>query len=129
MVQGPGQALVSRLAGLGWSAPSELHRYSGAFRTVIPWSASTTHALEAKLKASLFQIRSVYRCIELSQGFEGHLATIEACFYGLDTLPLFIAVSVYVPFWPGRFIPRNAALVEERPDSTDTVETEEKMTP
>ena len=28
----------------------------------------------------------------------------EGLFYGLDTLPLFIATSVYVPFWPGRFI-------------------------
>ncbi|KAK0453525.1 RTA1-like protein [Armillaria borealis] len=50
-------------------------------------------------------IRSVYRTIELSQGFEGRLATMESFFYGLDTLPLFIAVAIYVPFWPGRFIP------------------------
>lgn len=46
------------------------------------------------------------RTIELSQGFEGRLATMEAFFYGLDMLPLFIAVAVYVPFWPGRLIPR-----------------------
>ncbi|THH19869.1 hypothetical protein EW146_g1399 [Bondarzewia mesenterica] len=50
-------------------------------------------------------IRSVYRTIELSQGFEGPIATNEGNFYGLDTLPLFIAVVVYCPFWPGRFIP------------------------
>ncbi|KAF7977424.1 hypothetical protein HWV62_3570 [Athelia sp. TMB] len=50
-------------------------------------------------------IRSVYRTIELSQGFEGHLATVEAYFYALDTLPLFLAVAIYVPFWPGRFVP------------------------
>ncbi|KAJ7044526.1 RTA1-domain-containing protein [Mycena alexandri] len=49
-------------------------------------------------------IRSVYRVAELSQGYNGHLATTEAFFYGLDTLPLFIAISVYVFFWPGRFI-------------------------
>jgi hypothetical protein len=42
--------------------------------------------------------------IELSQGFEGHIATVEALFYALDTLPLFLAIAVYVPFWPGRFI-------------------------
>ncbi|KAG6809079.1 hypothetical protein H0H92_001687, partial [Tricholoma furcatifolium] len=51
------------------------------------------------------QIRSFYRVIELSQGYQGHLATTEAYFYGLDTLPLFIAISIYTPFWPGRFIP------------------------
>lgn len=51
------------------------------------------------------QIRCVYRVIELSQGYRGHLATTEAFFYGLDSLPLFIAVAVYTPFWPGRMIP------------------------
>ncbi|KAF9514116.1 hypothetical protein BS47DRAFT_1343436 [Hydnum rufescens UP504] len=49
-------------------------------------------------------IRSVYRTMELSQGYVGPLATNEATFYGLDTLPLWIAVTVYVFFWPGRFI-------------------------
>lgn len=59
-------------------------------------------------------IRSVYRTIELSQGFEGHLATVEAFFYALDTLPLFLAVAIYVPFWPGRFIPSGvSALVRD----------------
>lgn len=32
------------------------------------------------------------------------LARSEGFFYGLDTLPLFIAVVVYVFFWPGDFI-------------------------
>jgi hypothetical protein len=41
---------------------------------------------------------------ELSQGFNGPLTTSEPFFYGLDTLPLFIAIAVYIPFWPGRFI-------------------------
>ncbi|TFK43477.1 RTA1-like protein [Crucibulum laeve] len=49
-------------------------------------------------------IRSGFRVVELSEGFQGRLATSEAFFYGLDTLPLFIAITVYVPFWPGRFI-------------------------
>ncbi|KAJ7591041.1 RTA1-like protein [Mycena floridula] len=50
-------------------------------------------------------IRSFYRTVELSEGYQGHLATTEAFFYALDTLPLFLATVVYVPFWPGRFIP------------------------
>ncbi|KAA1474333.1 RTA1-domain-containing protein [Dentipellis sp. KUC8613] len=49
-------------------------------------------------------IRSIYRTVEMSQGFSGPLSTTEGYFYGLDTLPLFIAVVVYIPFWPGRFI-------------------------
>ncbi|KAF8261380.1 RTA1 like protein-domain-containing protein, partial [Lactarius quietus] len=49
-------------------------------------------------------IRSFYRVVELSQGFFGPIAQNEGLFYALDTLPLFIAIFVYVPFWPGRFI-------------------------
>jgi hypothetical protein len=59
-------------------------------------------------------IRSVYRTIELSQGFQGALATNEAFFYGLDTLPLLICFVVYVPFWPGRFLP---PVLDNPPDS------------
>ncbi|KAF9035075.1 RTA1-like protein [Hymenopellis radicata] len=59
-------------------------------------------------------IRSVYRTIELSEGFQGHLATTEAYFYGLDTLPLFIAIVIYLPFWPGRFIPSMDVNLETR---------------
>jgi len=52
----------------------------------------------------LFQIRSAYRTVELSEGFNGHLATSEGFFYGLDTFPLLLAIGIYVPFWPGQFI-------------------------
>ncbi|KLO12619.1 RTA1-like protein [Schizopora paradoxa] len=51
-------------------------------------------------------VRSMFRTVELAEGFKSNLATSEPLFYGLDTLPLFITVSVYVPFWPGRFIGR-----------------------
>lgn len=44
--------------------------------------------------------------IELSQGFNGAIPRNEGLFYGLDSLALFVAVVVYVPFWPGRFIGR-----------------------
>ncbi|THH05458.1 hypothetical protein EW145_g4786 [Phellinidium pouzarii] len=49
-------------------------------------------------------IRSVFRVVELSQGFQGAIATSEGDFNGFDCLPLFIAVVIYVPLWPGRFI-------------------------
>ncbi|OCH86232.1 RTA1-like protein [Obba rivulosa] len=50
-------------------------------------------------------VRCTYRVIELSQGYTGHLSTTESFFYALDTLPLCIAIAIYVPFWPGRIIP------------------------
>ncbi|KIM68753.1 hypothetical protein SCLCIDRAFT_13511 [Scleroderma citrinum Foug A] len=49
-------------------------------------------------------VRSGYRVAELSYGYQGFLATTEAYFYLLDTLPLVIANLVYIPCWPGRFI-------------------------
>jgi len=63
-------------------------------------------ALGAALLVSCIgiMVRSIFRVIELSEGYQGHLATTESYFYALDTLPLFIAVAVYIPFWPGRFI-------------------------
>jgi len=62
------------------------------------------------------QVRSGFRVVELSEGFQGRLATSEAFFYGLDTLPLFVGISIYIPFWPGRFIKKNKStngVVEE----------------
>ncbi|KIY49274.1 RTA1-domain-containing protein [Fistulina hepatica ATCC 64428] len=72
---------------------------------ILPWYKNWL-ALAATLFLSCIGIliRSVYRTVELSQGYHGYLATTERYFYGLDTLPLFIAIAVYLPFWPGRFI-------------------------
>lgn len=49
-------------------------------------------------------IRSCYRVAETAQGFHGSLSSSEAAFYLGDTLPLCVAIVIYVPFWPGRFI-------------------------
>ncbi|KIY73997.1 RTA1-domain-containing protein [Cylindrobasidium torrendii FP15055 ss-10] len=104
-----------------------LHKRSPALwlrDTHLPWYHDW-RALAASLILSCIGIliRSVYRTIELGQGFHGHLATTEAYFYGLDTLPLFIAIAVYVPFWPGRFIPaEEEAEVSSTRNSVRTVE-------
>ncbi|KIJ70024.1 hypothetical protein HYDPIDRAFT_77204 [Hydnomerulius pinastri MD-312] len=50
-------------------------------------------------------IRCSYRVAEMSQPPHGTLSSSESYFYGLDTLMLFIAIAIYIPFWPGRFIP------------------------
>ena len=34
----------------------------------------------------------------------GFLATHERYFFGLDTLPLWLGISVYVLFWPGAWL-------------------------
>ncbi|KAG8872280.1 hypothetical protein FRB98_009706, partial [Tulasnella sp. 332] len=70
-----------------------------------PWYKDR-RALAAAMLISCIGIlvRSTFRVIENAQGFEGHLATTESFFYCLDSLPLFIAIVVYLPFWPGNFI-------------------------
>lgn len=62
--------------------------------------------LAAALAVSCFGllIRSFYRVVEASQGFRGNLSTSETSFYLGDTIPIALAIIVYVPFWPGRFI-------------------------
>jgi len=53
-------------------------------------------------------VRCVYRIIESAESNAvagtGVLMTHEVYFYVLDTLPLFIAIVLYVPYWPGRFM-------------------------
>ncbi|KDR83684.1 hypothetical protein GALMADRAFT_219515 [Galerina marginata CBS 339.88] len=66
-------------------------------------------------------IRSGFRVVELSEGFQGRLTTSEPLFYALDTLPLFVAISVYIPFWPGRFINGHDSHVVAQ-ENVDTVE-------
>lgn len=73
-----------------------------------PWYKSwLTLAAALNISCIGILVRSGFRVVELSEGFQGRLATSEAFFYGLDTLPLFVAISIYIPFWPGRFIKKN----------------------
>ncbi|WVQ70918.1 hypothetical protein IAR50_000443 [Cryptococcus sp. DSM 104548] len=51
-----------------------------------------------------FLIRSVYRTVELAQGYVGYLATHEAYLLGLDSLPLLLGIAAYCWFWPGRYL-------------------------
>jgi len=67
-----------------------------------PWYNSwRTLATVLFLSCIGIMIRSGFRVAELSQGFNGPLTTSESLFYGLDTLALFIAISLYVHFGPG----------------------------
>lgn len=49
----------------------------------------------------LIYIRSIYRTIELSQGWRGYLITNEPYFIGLDGSLMFAAVAVYNLVHPG----------------------------
>ncbi|KAF9788001.1 RTA1 like protein-domain-containing protein [Thelephora terrestris] len=49
-------------------------------------------------------IRCIYRVVEFAQGNGGYLLTHEIFLYLMDTLPLILAITVYVPFWPAKYL-------------------------
>ncbi|PWN32224.1 RTA1-domain-containing protein [Meira miltonrushii] len=49
-------------------------------------------------------VRSVYRIIEMAQGYGGYLYTHEIFTFTLDALPLVIAIGVWALYWPGLLI-------------------------
>ncbi|GAT26796.1 RTA1 domain protein [Aspergillus luchuensis] len=52
-------------------------------------------------------IRSIYRTIELSQGWSGYLITHERYFIVLDGIMMVLAVGVFNIFHPGWLLPKN----------------------
>ncbi|KAJ6536444.1 RTA1 like protein-domain-containing protein [Mycena vulgaris] len=49
-------------------------------------------------------IRSIFRIAEFTGGYNGFIATHEGYFYSFDTLPLWIAMTLYCVVWPTRFL-------------------------
>ena len=58
------------------------------------------------LAAVGFIVRSVFRAVEFSQGYDGYLVTTESYFYLLDALPIFLSCCVFVALYPPRFMMR-----------------------
>jgi len=50
---------------------------------------------------AMILLRSVYRVIELAQGWRGYLITTEPWFYGFDTAPMIICMLIWVIGHPG----------------------------
>ncbi|KAF7365269.1 hypothetical protein MVEN_00398700 [Mycena venus] len=57
-------------------------------------------------------IRSVFRVAEFAGGYNGTIATHEAYFYAFDTLPLWIAMSLYCIVWPTRALMKRSEQLE-----------------
>ncbi|KAF9005325.1 hypothetical protein BDZ89DRAFT_598396 [Hymenopellis radicata] len=49
-------------------------------------------------------IRTIYRIVEGESGRGSEIRSNEVYFYCLDFLPLIIAISVYMPWWPGKYL-------------------------
>ncbi|KAJ4470888.1 RTA1 like protein-domain-containing protein [Lentinula aciculospora] len=54
-------------------------------------------------------VRCVFRIAEFAGGYSGYLSTHEGYFFLLDSLPLWIAMTLYCFFWPTRFINQHEA--------------------
>ncbi|KZV63857.1 RTA1-domain-containing protein [Peniophora sp. CONT] len=68
------------------------------------WSDWRTLACALSFNCICIIERCIYRLIEINDGFRGPIATSETLFYCCDSLVLFLALAVFVPFWPGRII-------------------------
>lgn len=70
------------------------------------WAQSGWKSLYAALgwTCVMFLIRSVFRTIELSQGYSGYLTTHEVYYITLDALPLWLGIVVYAWFWPAKYL-------------------------
>jgi hypothetical protein len=60
------------------------------------------------LSCGLIYVRSIFRTIELLQGWKGYLMTHESFFIGLDTITMFLAVAIFNIFHPAWFLPESA---------------------
>lgn len=49
-------------------------------------------------------IRCIFRCIQVGIGRKNELSTNELYFYVLDALMLWLAIAIYIPFWPEKWI-------------------------
>lgn len=67
-------------------------------------------------------IRSIYRTVELAQGWTGYLITHESYFIGLDGVMMVIAVGVFNLCHPGWLLPSKSevGLPQYRKNSTNS---------
>lgn len=64
--------------------------------------------LALSISFTMIYIRSIYRTIELAQGWAGYLITHEGYFLGLDASIMAIAVCVFLVFDPATLLPKEA---------------------
>ncbi|CAI7656352.1 unnamed protein product [Penicillium bialowiezense] len=67
-------------------------------------------------------IRSIYRTIELSQGWSGYLITHESYFIALDGAMMIISVAVFNLLHPGWMLPREKRISKRDTHSADGLE-------
>lgn len=114
------------------TAPFMLLYIDYNFRRLRQWAKDKTHKREQAHRkvetlnavigiSTLFVlVRCIYRIVEMSDGWKGYLAVNEIYFDILDALMMTFAIGIFVPFHPGRLLPRHSL-------STDTVYEDPEM--
>ncbi|ODV88049.1 hypothetical protein CANARDRAFT_5354 [[Candida] arabinofermentans NRRL YB-2248] len=74
--------------------------------TALIWSIS--------LSVLFIYVRSIYRLIELAQGFSGHLAVTEIYFFILESLMMCLAILLITVLYPGFVYGRNPDLIVDK---------------
>lgn len=63
--------------------------------------------------SAFVSIRCIYRIVEYAQGRGGYLLTHEVFLFTLDTLPLLLAIIIYIPFWPAKYLEPHHGVYKE----------------
>jgi hypothetical protein len=100
-VQAAGNIVFSGVALLLWYRTRRNSRLKG-----VPTPFPKTNKFRLFVAAIIISdiaiiIRSVYRVVELAQGWRGYLITTEAWFYGFDTLPMAVCMGIWIIGQPG----------------------------
>jgi hypothetical protein len=101
IIQACGNIVFSTLATLLWHR-TRLNSRANGVQT--PWPETSKFKLFVAaiiISDAAILLRSVYRIIELAQGWRGYLITREPWFYGFDTLPMIICIAIWVIGHPG----------------------------
>lgn len=79
----------------------------------------------------MIYIRSIYRTIELAQGWTGYLISHEGFFIGLDAAIMVVAVAVFLLFDPAALIPKGKRTDQliDAVDNSDSSDNERKPPP
>lgn len=75
----------------------------------------------------MIYIRSIYRTIELAQGWRGYLITHEAYFIGLDAAMMVVAVAVFIPIDPAVMLYGQKYVPAKQSPSADVSDAEVAM--
>ena len=112
--------MFSILATLLWYRTRRNSRTNGV---QTPWPETRKFKLFVAaiiISDAAILIRSIYRIVELAQGWRGYLITKQPWFYAFDTAPMIICIAIWVIGHPGITLGRDMATSKLRQRAAKT---------